>query len=78
MKGLLGGDSFETIVSMISRYGLPVAVPAHLDRNLIKSYLLTDKKRIGSKTSYILAADIGEVIITEDVSEEQIDAVIDS
>jgi len=76
MKGLLGRDNLETIISMISRYGLPTEVPAELDRDLIKSYLLSDKKRIGSRTSFILAVDIGEVIITEDVGEAEIDAVL--
>ncbi len=76
MKGLLGREKLETIISMISRYGLPTEVPAELDRDLIKSYLHSDKKRIGSRTSFILAVDIGEVIITEDVSEAEIDTVL--
>ena len=75
-KGLLVQDKLATIISMIERYGLPTEVPENLDRNLIKSYLLTDKKRISSNTSFILARDIGEVIITDEVSEEEIDAVI--
>ena len=75
-KGLLDKDKLATIISMIERYGLPTEVPENLDRNLIKSYLLTDKKRIGSNTSFILALDIGEVIITDEVSEEEIEAVI--
>ena len=76
LKGLLAEDKLATIVSMLQRYGLPTEVPQNLDRKQIKSYLLTDKKRIGSETSYILAVDIGEVIITEEVSEEEIDAVM--
>ena len=78
MKGLLSRDKLDTIMSMISRYGLPTEVPIELDRDLIKSYLLTDKKRIGSKTSFILAVDIGEVVISEEVSETEIDAVINA
>ena len=76
LKGILGNDKLAAIISMIKRYGLPTEVPEDLDRDRIKSYLLTDKKRIASKTSYILAVDIGEVIITEEVSDEEIDAVI--
>ncbi|RZW26044.1 MAG: 3-dehydroquinate synthase [Desulfobulbaceae bacterium] len=76
LKGILGNDKLAAIISMIKRYGLPTEVPEDLDRNRIKSYLLTDKKRINTKTSYILAVDIGEVIITEEVSDEEIDAVI--
>ena len=75
-KGLLGEQSLNRIISVIERYGLPTRIPEYLDRNLIKSYLLTDKKRIGSTTSYILAVDIGEVIISEEVNEEEINAVI--
>lgn len=76
LKGILGNDKLAAIISMIKRYGLPTEVPEDLDRNRIKSYLLTDKKRIGSKTSYILAVDIGEVMITDQVTDEEIDAVI--
>lgn len=75
-KGLLREQSFNRITTVIERYGLPTRIPDDLDRDLIKSYLLTDKKRIGSTTSYILALDIGEVIISEEVSEEEINAVI--
>ncbi len=78
MKGLLDPQKLEAILAMIRRYGLPTQVPGHLDRDLIKSYLLTDKKRIGSRTSFILAVDIGEVVITEEVSETEIDAVINA
>jgi 3-dehydroquinate synthase len=76
LKGFLGNEKLAAIISMLKRYGLPTEVPEDLDRNRIKSYLLTDKKRIGSKTSFILATDIGEVIITEEVIDEEIDAVI--
>ncbi|MEJ2058770.1 MAG: 3-dehydroquinate synthase [Desulfofustis sp.] len=76
MKGLFDQQTFDAITAMITRYGLPTGVPDQLDRSLIKSYLLADKKRIGSKTSFILAIDIGAVVITEDVSEADIDAVL--
>ena len=76
LKGILGNEKLAAMISMIKRYGLPTEVPEDLDRNRIKSYLLTDKKRIGSKTSFILATDIGEVIITDEVIDEEIDAVI--
>lgn len=76
LKGFLGNEKLAAVIFMLKRYGLPTEVPEDLDRNRIKSYLLTDKKRIGSKTSYILATDIGEVIITDEVSDEEIDAVI--
>lgn len=75
-KGLIGEDVLDDITAMLKRYGLPTEVPADLDRGIIKSYLLTDKKRIGSKTSYILPKCIGEVTISEDVREDEIDAVL--
>jgi 3-dehydroquinate synthase len=78
LKGFLGNEKLAAIISMLKRYGLPTEVPEDLDRSLIKSYLLTDKKRIGSKTSFILVTDIGEVIITEEVIDGEIDAVIGS
>jgi 3-dehydroquinate synthase len=75
-KGTAGEEMLKDIMSMLKRYELPTEIPPDLDRALIKSYLLTDKKRVGSRTSYILPRRIGDVFITEEVSEAEIDAVI--
>jgi 3-dehydroquinate synthase len=76
MKGLLAADKVETITALLKQYSLPTEIPGDLDRRRIKSYLLTDKKRVGSRTSYILLKNIGSVIITEDVSEQEIDTIL--
>lgn len=76
MKSLLTEAKVDEIINLLTKYQLPTEVPADLDRKLIKSYLLTDKKRIGAKTSYILATDIGSVMITDEVSLAEIDAVL--
>ena len=76
MKGLLAADKVETITALLKQYGLPTEIPDDLDRRRIKSYLLTDKKRVGTRTSYVLLKNIGSVIITDEVSEQEIDTVL--
>jgi len=75
-KGVAAPQVLTDITDMLKRYGLSTEVPSDLDRTLIKSYLLTDKKRVGKKTAFILPKNIGDVFITEDISEEEIDAVL--
>ncbi|MGA7279235.1 MAG: 3-dehydroquinate synthase, partial [Desulfocapsaceae bacterium] len=53
MKGVLAADKVETIAALLKQYGLPTEIPGDLDRRRIKSYLLTDKKRVGTRTSYV-------------------------
>jgi len=76
MRSLVEQSQVEQIISLLQQYKLPTEIPSDLDRSLIKSYLLTDKKRISGKTSYVLPTSIGNVVITDAVSQEQIEAVL--
>ncbi len=76
MKGLLAPDKVETIATLLRQYGLPTEVPDDLDRGRVKSYLLTDKKRVGTRTSYVLLKNIGSALITDEISEAEIDTVL--
>lgn len=77
MRDLLAESEVERLKNLLTRYELPTEVPVELDRGRIASYLLTDKKRIGGKTSFILPVRIGEVTITENVTPDQINKVLD-
>lgn len=76
MKNTLSGQDNDRIYSVISAYGLPVDVPAHLDRSLIKRYLKTDKKVIAGKVNFVLPETIGSTYITDEVEESLIDRVL--
>ena len=75
-KGMLSQGKYKEIFDIIKSYGLPTEVPEHLDRKVISSYLLTDKKNVAGKIFFILPREDGTVEITSDVSDEEISAVI--
>lgn len=76
LTGCLSADDCRRILLLIESYGMNVAVPADIDRSLIKKFLLTDKKRIGKRLFFILPRGIGDVKITAEVDNSYIDEVI--
>lgn len=77
MKGTLSGVDNDRIYSVISAYGMPVDVPAHLNRQLIKKYLKADKKVVAGKVNFILPDSIGSTYITDDIAPQQLDRVLE-
>ena len=75
-SGCLAAQEAERIRSLIAAYGLPTAVPADLDRKVIKTYLRNDKKTAGGRVFYVLPEAVGSVKITDQVQEQAVDAVL--
>jgi len=75
-NGLLPEGESDKIYQTLSAYKMPVEVPGNLDRERIKKYLLTDKKVVAGNLFFVLPTKIGNTIITDKVSEEQIDKVL--
>ncbi len=76
LNKLLAQDDCNTIIDILKVYNMPIEVPKTLDRARIKRYLLTDKKTVGGKVFYVLPTKIGETVITDKVTEEQVDQVL--
>ncbi len=74
--GLCKKQDAGRVAALINAYGLPTEIPAELDRVRIKGYLKNDKKSVGGRVAYVLPTRIGEVLITNEISEEQVDAVL--
>jgi len=74
--GCLSRQDALKIRALVASYGLPVSVPADLDRDAIKKYLLADKKTVGGRVFYVLPESIGKVLITDQVSSKDVDAVL--
>ncbi|MCI5144941.1 MAG: 3-dehydroquinate synthase, partial [Candidatus Electrothrix sp. AR3] len=74
--GCLAPEDAQTIRSLIISYGLPTDIPDNLDRKRIKKYLLNDKKTIGGRVFYVLPEIIGQVKITDQVAEKDVDTVL--
>ena len=74
--GHLDSDEEKRIIRLIEAFGLPINIPLELNRNRIKGYLKTDKKTVGGRVFYVLPERIGKVFITDQIQEEDIDAVL--
>jgi 3-dehydroquinate synthase len=72
-KSLFSQLEAERVKEVIAGFGLPVSIPAELDRNAMKSYLKSDKKALSGKPFFVLPTRIGQVTITDDVTEGLID-----
>jgi 3-dehydroquinate synthase len=75
-KSLLAKEECRKLIDILQSYKMPVEVPKNLDRARIKRYLLTDKKTVGGRVFFVLPVKIGETVITDKVSEEQVDEVL--
>jgi len=75
-KGVLTDSEADWICSIIRKFGLPTEVPKELDRKAIKKYLSTDKKSVGGRIFYVLPTSIDRIIITDEISEQQVDNVL--
>jgi len=76
LNDLLDKDDYRQIIDLLQQYKMPVVVPDSLDRSRIKKYLLTDKKTVGGKVFYVLPTQIGKTVITDHVTEGQVDEVL--
>ncbi len=76
--GRLDRGQADRLQTLLSSCRLPVTIPAELDRRRIKGYLQTDKKTVDGRVFFVLPTKIGKVIITDEVSEKDIDAVLTS
>lgn len=75
-NGFLADDDCRKIIDILQLYGMPVEVPGTLDRARIKKYLLADKKTVGGRVFYVLPTAIGKTVITDRVTEQQVDEVL--
>ncbi|MEN8257439.1 MAG: 3-dehydroquinate synthase [Thermodesulfobacteriota bacterium] len=72
-KSLLAEDKAQRINDVLQGFGLPVDIPADLDRKQMKEFLKTDKKSVNGKPFFILPIQIGKVIISDDVDESLVE-----
>lgn len=75
--GLLSRIENEKIRDMFIRAGLPVITPADMDSSTFVDFMQRDKKVIDGRLRLILLQSIGNAVISEDASSDQIVAAID-
>ena len=75
-SGLCKRKEAGRVATLIHTFGLPTEIPEGMDVEKIKSYIKTDKKSIGGSVFYVLPTTIGDVLITNEVTEEQVNDVL--
>ncbi|MEN8190497.1 MAG: 3-dehydroquinate synthase [Thermodesulfobacteriota bacterium] len=75
-SGLCRKNDAGRVAALIHSYGLPTEIPAELDRERIKGYLLSDKKTISGRIFFVLPTEIGKVLISDEITTDQIDKVL--
>ncbi|MDD2466622.1 MAG: 3-dehydroquinate synthase [Desulfobulbus sp.] len=64
------------IKKLLLAYELPVAIPKEYTPQSLRSYLQTDKKTVGGRVFFVLPESLGQVRITDQIAESDIDAVL--
>ncbi len=75
-SGLCKRKEAGRVATLIHSFGLPTEIPEEMDRDRIKSYIKTDKKSIDGSVFYVLPTTIGDVVISNEITEEQVDDVL--
>ena len=75
-KGTFSDTEARRVINLIGDYGMPIDIPAELDRQTIRQYLKTDKKAVGGRPFFVLPTAIGKVIITDEVEDILLDQVL--
>ena len=76
LADLLDEKECAQIIKILKQYKMPIEIPKELDRQVIKKYLLADKKAIGGKVIYVLPTRIGSTCISDSIEEELVDKVL--
>lgn len=75
-SGLCKRKEAGRVATLIHSFGLPTEIPEGMDRERIKSYIKTDKKSISGSVFYVLPTTIGNVVISNEITEDQVDNVL--
>lgn len=76
LAGLLDRQTVDEIYKLLIAYGLPVEIPADLDCQRMKSYLLADKKTVGGRVHFVLPTEIGRTRIVADLDDAIVDRIL--
>jgi 3-dehydroquinate synthase len=68
---------YVTTKRILSKFGLPTRLPAHLETNAIMSAMMHDKKFKEGKMVFVVPTDIGKVEINKNVSADLVREVVE-
>ena len=78
LRGTLDSEVVDQLTAFNQAVGLPVAPPAGVTTQAMLEAMGSDKKVSGGKVRYIVLSQLGEAVVAENVTEEDIASVIDA
>ena len=78
LRGTLDSEVVDQLTAFNQAVGLPVAPPASVTSQAMLEAMGSDKKVSGGKVRYIVLSQLGEAVVAENVTEEDIACVIDA
>ncbi len=76
-KGLMTEREVQRLEALLERFGLPIRIPQHLSTEELIDLMAHDKKKSGGKVHFVLCKGIGDTVITDEVSNEELKSVIE-
>ncbi len=67
----------ERIKGLLQQIGLPTCVPRALTSDALVNAMQADKKRVGARLRFVLPCTLGEVVIVDDVSQDEVKQMIE-
>ncbi len=71
-RGLLSPEELDRLVALLKRFDLPVSIPESIPASVIVENMKRDKKVKDGKVHFILAKGIGDTVIVNDVTDQEI------
>ena len=68
----------EYVESLVSHVGLSARLPGYASPGKLVEAMRRDKKRRGGRLRFVLLRDVGDVFVTDDVSSDDLEAVLGS
>jgi 3-dehydroquinate synthase len=77
-KGLMPEGDLERLCRLLDRLNLPKEIPANLSAEKLVDFLQHDKKTKSGRPHFVLSRGIGQILITDDVSKEELTMAIEA
>ncbi len=71
-RGLLSKKAYERLVELLNRFGLPVDIPKEIRPEEVLLNIKKDKKVNRGKVNFVLSTGMGETVIVDDVTDEEV------
>ena len=78
LRGTLDSEVVDQLTAFNQAVGLPVAPPAGVTTQAMLEAMGSDKKVSGGKVRYIVLSQLGEAVVAENVTDDDIARVIDA